>query len=196
MHLTSCISAHSRNRSGTQCVATVAGRLKAVVLPEIDNPFGTDRVRPRYEYEYDAYGNQRRIVSNAYLVGNTVYYLQKENGVDVVSATRPLWDDALPDPEDTTSTLFTYDELHRQRSRQLPLGVIGGSGFTETQAYNGLGQLTLSVDFEGRHTAFQYDTLGRLAKRLYFTDNTAYLAWLPIRSPTTPTSSSSTSTTP
>ena len=45
-----------------------------------------------------------------------------------------------------------------------------GSGFVETSAYNDNGQLELSIDFEGRHTVFTYDTLGRLETKEYFPD--------------------------
>jgi RHS repeat-associated protein len=169
-----------------------AGRLTAVILPAvtIDDPQNQGTpidVRPRYEYAYDMYGNQKRIITNAYQLGATVYYLQKDiDGVDVVSATRALGQ-PLPLPENTTSTLFAYDELHRQASRTLPLGVIAGDGsFAETQHYNdtalsglsnpessvGLGQLEYSVDFEGRVTAFRYDNTpqagGRMVGKYYY----------------------------
>ncbi|NLX55673.1 MAG: RHS repeat protein [Planctomycetaceae bacterium] len=69
---------------------------------------------------------------------------------------------------ETIITYHEYDDLGRQTSRTLPLGVIAGSGFTELTVYNdaslaaidagpdprassvGLGQLEYAVDLEGR----------------------------------------------
>ena len=59
-------------------------------------------------------------------------------------------------------TQFTYDELGRQLTRELPLGQ------SECQSYNALGQLEYKADFKGQVTEFIYDTLGRVQeKRLY-----------------------------
>ncbi len=96
----------------------------------------------------------------------------------------------------TTSTLFTFDELHRQTSRQLPEGVIAGdTTFTETMNYSdtplanllllttpeisvGLGQIEYTVDFEGRVTAYRYDNSpnggGRLVAKYYYDEHDDY----------------------
>jgi hypothetical protein len=110
-----------------------SGRLTAVILPAVTiddpaNPGTPITVRPRYEYGYDIYGNQRQITTNAYQSGTTVVYLRKDaSGTDQVVATRQL-SQPVPDPEVVTSTRFAYDELNRQTGRTLPDGLVETSG--------------------------------------------------------------------
>ncbi len=121
------------------------GRLAAVVLPGV---LDTDPASATYQ----------QVVRPRYAYTYDIYGNQK----------------SITDPKGRV-TKFTYDELHRQTSRQLPEGVIAGDGsFTETMQYDALGQLELSIDFEGRHTAYGYDGLGRLASKAYFVDAAAY----------------------
>ncbi|MEM1334963.1 MAG: hypothetical protein AAGG08_16055, partial [Actinomycetota bacterium] len=65
-------------------------------------------------------------------------------------------------------TTFKFDELGRQVERKLP------DGSTETMVYNDLGQQTLHIDFEGRHTVSEYDSLGRRSATKHFPNATVY----------------------
>ena len=184
-----------------------AGNLIAVNEPEvqIDYPRNSGNVitvRPRYEYAYDAYGNNTAITTNAYLTaidGNlTVVYLQKkfdndnDAWVDQQVASR-LLTEAIPSFQTTTTTYFTYDVQHRQTLRQLPMGVAAESGFTEKKRYKdtpinpdsptaacsvGNGQLEYEFDFEGHVVAYRYDNSpggsGRVVAKYFAIDYDEY----------------------
>jgi YD repeat-containing protein len=60
------------------------------------------------------------------------------------------------------TNVLTYDAVGRQVTRRLPLGQ------TDTNVYNGLGQLWKKVDCKGQRTEFKYDELGRLRGKFYF----------------------------
>jgi RHS repeat-associated protein len=144
----------------------LAGRLAAVILPEVDNPTGTGpaRVRPRYEYEYDIYGNQVLI--------------------------RDPMDDEFGVGTENKETHFTYDHLGRQTSRTLPDGLVETFVYDDRSLADilsagkslnfstGLGQLKYSVDFEGRVIAYFYDNTpeaaGRLKSIVFYTDLPTY----------------------
>ncbi len=164
------------------------GRLTAVVLPEVVHPDTLQLVRPRYEYGYDARGNQVSIRDN----------------VVHVSAGLGDYDHDDDSTDDTRLTLFTFDDRGNQLTRTLPLGVpsfnpdANGAGvldvdghipaaftsdpFTEYFWYNDLGRQVYHVSFEGVVTAFVYDTddgvdpgdTGRLVEKRYFDDLDAY----------------------
>jgi RHS repeat-associated protein len=156
-----------------------AGRLIAVTLPAVDIPdpagSGTITVRPRYEYGYDAYGNQTYQITNAYLDGDTIVYLTKNaSGIDEVAGSRSV-SGPMPNPLVGEVTRFTYDHLGRRTSRTLPTGQLTEWSFYDdsempgTDHSVGLGQLAFSVDFEGRVTRYWYDNTpeggGRLVEQ-------------------------------
>ncbi len=142
------------------------GRLAAVVLPGV---LDTDPASATYQ----------QVVRPRYAYTYDIYGNQK----------------SITDPKGRV-TKFTYDELHRQTSRQLPVGVIAGdTTFTETMHYSdtplanllllttpeisvGLGQIEYTVDFEGRVTAYRYDNSpnggGRLVARYYYDERDDY----------------------
>ncbi len=176
-----------------------AGRLSAVNLPAIviDNPAdpGNDiTVQPRYEYRYDAFGNQTSITDNAYLYdGNVVYMEKNSSGVDAIYSVTP---GTVPD----RSTVFEYDHFNRQTSRTLPEGqeetfhyddtpIADVQGDANPELSVGAGQLEYHVSFEGVVTAYRYDNRsasgGRLVQKLFFDDLTGYSAYLldPVNDP-------------
>jgi RHS repeat-associated protein len=134
-------------------------------------------VRPRYEYEYDGYGNRVRIIDNI-LVASDGRVLRNHDAYNVPA-------DISADESRTTE--FAYDQKGRQVTRTLPLGVQYADGsFTERMKYGDtalsatgtvsrsviVGQLEKSVDFEGRVTEYYYDNSpeggGRLVEARYF----------------------------
>jgi len=136
-----------------------AGRLIAVVLPlvEINDPTtpGVDSiwVYPRYEYAYDAYGNQSIIRENLYQLKRS-WESTFDPATDIVSAY-------------ARQTTFAYDGLHRQISRTVP-----GCG-TEYKGYDSHNRLQWEMDFKEQVTGYAYDALGRLEyKRYYAADAT------------------------
>jgi RHS repeat-associated protein len=105
----------------------VGARLSAVVLPAVEDPEdGYELTHPRYEYEYDDYGNVITITDKLKQTPDT-------NQVDANSA---------------RETTFTYDHLGNQVSRKLP------SGKVETKEYNEHGQLIKSTDFKKQVTGY------------------------------------------
>jgi RHS repeat-associated protein/fibro-slime domain-containing protein len=161
-----------------------SGRLIAVTLPEIDpsssNPEDPGHYRPRYEYHYDALGNQTYIVSNIYVdeYNRKVIYLKKNDisGADEPKVTRLITDPIDSPPTNGTITQFTYDSDGHQLTHTLPMG-FGSSGFVEANSYEttpgiAYGQLTYSTDFEGHITAYDYDNTstggGRLLATRYY----------------------------
>ncbi|MEN6309508.1 MAG: Tox-REase-5 domain-containing protein [Anaerohalosphaeraceae bacterium] len=136
-----------------------AGRLIAVVLPlvEINDPTtpGADSiwVYPRYEYVYDAYGNQSIIRENLYQLKRS-WESTFDPATDIVSTY-------------SRQTVFGYDGLHRQISRTVP-----GCG-TEYKGYDSHNRLQWEMDFKEQVTGYAYDALGRLEyKRYYAADAT------------------------
>lgn len=141
------------------------GRLKGVTLPEVTDAAGTGSTTgfAGYTYGYDIYGNQTSITD--------------------------------PNGHETT---FTFDHLGRQLTRTLPLGQAGEvghvpGGFVEQMIYDdtpgsqivgdksssvGFGQLSRSIDFEGRVTQYLYDNTasggGRLVEKRYFNNTTDF----------------------
>ncbi|MEM9365154.1 MAG: putative Ig domain-containing protein [Planctomycetota bacterium] len=154
----------------------VTGNLTAVILPAAEHPSDTiGLVRPRYEYAFDPYNNQRSIRDNVYQVGADRYY-QHGGEANLVDA-----------DYDTRVTDFEFDHRGRQVSRTLPLGQIEQMVYDDTPvdplAVNaatsvGNGQLRYMVDFEGRVTAYAYDNTasggGRLIQKQSFPDLAAY----------------------
>jgi len=178
-----------------------AGRLVAVVLPEVAHPTlldGSDplMVRPRYEYTYDAQGNQVTIRDNVYQIGSDpataeVFYDHGGTAGD------------FTEDYDTRVTEFAYDAQGRQVSRTLPIGTStpgDPDDFTERKSYSdrslgeaeaagedlgasaALGQLAYEVSFEGVVTACRYDNSvgggGRLAAKYYYGGATAVADYL------------------
>jgi len=168
-----------------------SGRLSAVVLPAVAHWQTGQLVRPRYEYGYDANGNQTLIRDNvAQGTDGTIAY-DHETGVGYEGA-------------DVRETRFTFDAQGRQLTRTLPLGmpsfdpnasgmgVLDASGhiptafmpqpFTEYFWYNDLGQQVYHVSFEGVVTEFQYDTdsggTGRLEETRFFQNLADYRTWV------------------
>ena len=154
-----------------------AGQLTAVVLPAVPDPAnGNALEHPRYEYTYDAYGNQTAILADIFQI----------------------------DPADPTTisnrsygheTLFTYDAANNQTSHSLPMAgtTWNANDFVERSYYDntplasiaapltvsvGLGELKYSVDFEGHVTAYFYDNSpgggGRLAEKCFYASETVY----------------------
>ncbi|MHC4739164.1 MAG: hypothetical protein ACYS9Y_09705 [Planctomycetota bacterium] len=127
-----------------------AGRLTAVILPEVDDPNNGDTpTYPRYEYKYDKYGNLTAI-----------------------------WDNVKEDPETGSVnydykrvTTFTYNHLHKQTSRTLP------NGETEYKEYDEYGRLVKATDFIGQVTSFSYDdpnAAGLLHYQKFYDSNSYY----------------------
>jgi fibro-slime domain-containing protein/RHS repeat-associated protein len=142
-----------------------AGRLTAVVLPEVDNSTGVGpaRVRPRYEYAYDAYGNQTLIrdpMDDKFGIGTT----DKETHFTYDAYGRELTH-TLPDG---LSESFTYDAKGQQKL------YIDFEGRYTAFDYDQFGRLiskkyyaSASVYNNGAGTpgqtiVYTYDTFGRL----------------------------------
>jgi YD repeat-containing protein len=161
-----------------------SARLSAVVLPTVEHPSESiGLVHPRYEYRYDAQGNQTAIRDD-------IYQTDPANPASIFDT-------------DVRVTLFTYDDQGRETSRTLPIGV-GTTGisddFIEHKFYSdrsleaattagealaksvALGQLEYEVSFEGVVTAYRYDNSqgsgGRLAAKYYYGGSTAEADYL------------------
>ncbi|MHC4867506.1 MAG: RHS repeat domain-containing protein, partial [Planctomycetota bacterium] len=122
-------------------------RLSAVVLPAVEDPEdGYELTHPRYEYEYDDYGNLITITDKLKQTPDT-------NQVDANSA---------------RETTFVYDHLGNQVSRKLP------SGKVETKEYNEHGQLVKSTDFKKQVIGYEYNDRGLLAVQAFYESNSDY----------------------
>ena len=145
-----------------------AGRLTAVILPTvtIENPVNPDQyisVHPRYEYDYDDYGNQMAIRDNIF----QSY-------------------DATIDSSGARQTTFTYDHLNRMLTRTLPLGQTETFDYYDDPAVDAdheLGQLKYTIDFEGCVTAYEYDEFARVEYKHFFpsysgTSGDSYQEWV------------------
>lgn len=90
----------------------ISGRLKAVILPAAGDPCdggdGDTLTYPRYEYEYDDYGNM--IKSTDY-----IKQLKLRSATDFDAATHIVTTSAR-------ETVFIYNELNKQVARILPDG--------------------------------------------------------------------------
>lgn len=130
------------------------GRLAAVQLPEVADPQDGDNMkRPRYEYEYDARGNQTVIRDP---LGRETRFTYDEDG-RMLSRTLPLGHG--PDGEEGTAD-----------DTDLPEG-----DFTEQFEYDEMGRQVLHISFEGVHTRTVYDqATGRMLRQEFFADDTAY----------------------
>jgi large repetitive protein len=131
------------------------GRLTAVVLPQTLDPQTSTLMRPRYEYQYDQYGNNILI----------------RDPIDARDGTH------------LRETTFTYDQFNRQLSRTLPGGAtetwqyntlgqltqhLDFKGQKETSSYDSRGRLQgkqwLAVGSQtpGDSVGYHYDSLGRM----------------------------------
>ena len=128
------------------------GRLTAVILPPVEHPGTAQMVHPRYEYEYDQYGNNTIIRDNVHMTDPS--------------------DPSTIDRTAARETTFTYDFQGRKTSRTLP------EGQTEEFFYNDRGQRIRTVDFEDRVTVFEHDNRagagGRLAAKHFFENEAAW----------------------
>jgi len=139
------------------------GRLSAVILPAVQHPDTGQMVRPRYEYGYDARGNQTLIRDP--LLRETWFTFDAQGR----QLTRTLPLGFGPDGIAGTSDDAT----------------VSTDAFTERFEYNDFGQQTLHVSFEGVVTALQYDTddgvdvgdAGRLIAKRYFESLAGYQTW-------------------
>jgi len=121
-----------------------AGRLTAIVLSAVDDPFPesgreAEQVYPRCEYEYDQCGNLLTIKDNV---------KQYADGTIIAGHAR--------------QTSFTYDEMNHQLSRTLP------NGSTEYFEYDELGRMTVHIDFEEQATGYFYNARGLLEYKRYY----------------------------
>jgi len=106
-----------------------AGRLTAVILPDVNDPNnGNTPTYPRYEYDYDNYGNLLTIHDNV-----------KE------------YADGSRDANYVRETTFAYNELHKRTGRTLP------DGRTESWEYDANGMLNKYIDFNEHVTRYYYD---------------------------------------
>ncbi len=102
----------------------------------------------RYEYGYDASGNQISLIDNIF----------QEDPADASGIDR----------SGARETAFAYDWRGNQISRTLP------DGSTEYFFHDEIGRQIRHVSFEGRVTILEYDAYGRLARKLYFTSEIAW----------------------
>jgi len=124
-----------------------AGRLAAVILPDVNDPCNNDTpAHPRYEYEYDDYGNLIRIKDNI-----------KQDP-----------DSGLIDANDSRQTIFTYGPLGSQKTRKLAAGQV------ECKEYDSLGRVAKAVDFKGQVTGYEYDSRGLPAYQRFYDNNSLY----------------------
>jgi len=127
------------------------GQLTAVLLPAVTAT--GQSARPTTHYTYDVYGNLATesdpLAQQHYDMGGP-----------------PTW---------VPTISYTYDAFGRKTSETLAT-LADGTTPTETWAYNGLGQLASSTDFNGNVTDDTYDTQGRLATKAAYAkgSTTAY----------------------
>jgi RHS repeat-associated protein len=142
------------------------GRLSAVELPAVPDLENNNQVtRPRYEYGYDAQGNQTLIRDP---LGRETRFTFDAQGRQLTRIL-PLGfgpDGIAGTPDDST---------------------VSAGAFRERFEYDDVGRQMLHISFEGVVTAFQYDIddgldpgdIGRLVAKHYFADLTTYEAWNP-----------------
>jgi RHS repeat-associated protein len=122
------------------------GRLKAVVLPAINGQ------SPRYEYAYDAQGNQTLIRDP---LGHETRFTYDAQGRQLTRT--------LPIGFGSDGIQGTGDDST-------------AGNFTERFEYDALGRQTLQVSFEGKVTQWVYDpATGRLKEQRFFDDWPQYL---------------------
>src|SRR5258706_8183132 len=162
------------------------GRLVGVTLPPVSiaNPAGSEpekiMVRPRYEYGYDIFGNQKTVITNAYFsdaTQSTVYLSKGTGGADTIVS-----------QSNAQKTSYAYDNRGREKSRTLPLGqveqehyndqTLASVGTANLPHSEALGQMDYSIDFQGHVTQFWYDNSpgagGRLVEKVFFNDINTY----------------------
>jgi RHS repeat-associated protein len=135
-----------------------AGRLRAVILPAVKDPANGDTLTyPRYEYEYDSWGNLVTIRDNV-----------KQYKLASQADFNPTTDIVRTYARETT---FAYNEMHQQRCRTLP------DGRTEYKSYDSDGRLIESVDFAGQVTAYLYEDVNApsaVSAEKYYGDDGRY----------------------
>jgi YD repeat-containing protein len=178
------------------------GRQVATISPAVLDPTTGTQVHVRSETVYDDLGRRVRAIENITQTnpdvassinrsGQRITEYAYDNAGRLTSVTLPAVDDAETPAPDSVNPVFVYqydqygnqtlirdpklhetklryDEQQRQVARELP------NALTETKKYDDLGQLELTIDFEGRHTRFSYDSLGRLEKKESFLNADAY----------------------
>ncbi|TVS17596.1 MAG: hypothetical protein EA424_12305, partial [Planctomycetaceae bacterium] len=138
-----------------------AGRLSAVQLPGVPNPATGQIETPRYEYGYDAQGNQTLLRDP--LGRETRFTFDQRNRQ--LSRTLPLGfgPDGIRGTPD--------DPVPWDGSTALP----DSMPFTERMTYDVQGRLHLQVSFEGVVTQHVYsDANGRLTAKRFFANLTEY----------------------
>ena len=143
-----------------------SGHLVGVTLPVIvDHEPGSSTinklVRPRYEYDYDIYGNQTATRDNIKVILAQAGY-QTEQIVYT----------------DQRTTAFSFDAYGHQLTRTLPIGVSSATpgDFMESTVYDKYGRVDYAIDFEGHVTKHLYDSRGREIQKLLYADLAAYSA--------------------
>ena len=127
------------------------GRLTAVILSEAEDPNnGFILTHPRYEFEYDVYGNLITVRDNV-----KQYGLRGQANFSL-------------DRTDARETKFTYNEIHKQTGRILH------DGKTETKVYDANGLLIKAMDLSGHVTGFEYNSRGLLEYRKFYDSNSLY----------------------
>ena len=131
-----------------------SGRLAAVVLPAVPDPTNNDLpTRPRYEYGYDAQGNQTLIRDP---LGHETRFTFDDRG-NQLTRTLPLG--FGPDGQQGTAD-----------DADLPEG-----NFTESSQYDVRGRVVRMDSFEGVVTTFAYDpATGRLTGKSLYASAAAY----------------------
>ena len=124
------------------------GRLTAVILPEAKHPTSGEMVHVRYEYAYDAMGNQISLKDN-------IFQTDPANAATI-------------DKSGMRETQFTYDWRNNQTSRTLP------DGSKEYFHYDAYGRQSRHISFEGRVTYYEYDALDRLSGKYYYSSEAAW----------------------
>ena len=126
----------------------VRGQLVAVTLPSFTDA-GGNLVTPRYQYGYDAEGNQTTLTDP---LGRQTQWEFDEQGRQV-SRTMPLGVGQASSLSSPTATPVT-----------------------ERFEYDARGRQTLHVSFEGVVTTMVYDDYSRMSERRFWSDQAAYIA--------------------
>ncbi len=138
-----------------------AGRLTAVELPGVYNPATSQIESPRYEYGYDAQGNQTLLRDP--LGRETWFTFDAQNRQATRTLPLGFGDDGVrgtgDDPVEWTSSSILPPDMP----------------FTERMTYDALGRQHLHLSFEGVVTEHVFsDTTGRLIEKRFFDNLTQY----------------------
>ncbi|WP_236622194.1 RHS repeat-associated core domain-containing protein [Novipirellula maiorica] len=148
-------------------------RLVAVELPAVANPLNSNAVeRPRYEYAYNAQGNQTLIRDP---LGRETRFSFTDRGQQA-TRTLPLGfgDDGVFGTGDDPTFTDPYSGSPLPLSGDGPGGRAGAPNtFTEGFTYDERGRQRLHVSFEGVVSENIYDDFGRLTFVNYYADQTA-----------------------